>query len=1276
MYRLVVIALFSFVALISSSQSVPYQDQYIHQLGREKARATFYPYASVDEANKYNRNASSYYKSLNGKWRFLFCNDVSEVPSQFFLPSYNITSWSEIPVPSVWQRQGYDIPIYTNVIYPFPVKPPFIDRNNPTGLYRTSFILPKNWKDKRCILRFDGVESAFFIYVNGQKVGYSEDSFTASEFDITPYITQGNNILAVQVMRWSDGSYLEDQDFWRFSGIFRDVALIARNPIYIEDVFIHTSFDEAYQNANLFLNMNVLNKDIKPSKGLQLQFSLIDKNGTQVLLDDNLSITVDTASDQLITKTYEIQKPFQWSAETPNHYWAQINLMKGNKIIECIPLRIGFRETKIKNGNLLVNGKPILIKGTNRHEFDCITGRTITIESMEKDIQLMKEHNINAVRTSHYPNHPDFYDLCDQYGIYVMDEANVECHGLRHTLTSDTSWRHAFAFRGVNMVERDKNHACIFTWSLGNENGRGNNMFFQRDAMKIIDNTRPFHYEEMGADFDIIANMYPSLETVQKLHDDNPNHPVIICEYLHSMGNSVGSANDYWKLIRSNKRMQGAYVWDWVDQGLLEYDANGTAFWAYGGDFGDKPNDGSFCMNGLVFPDRKPKPALNEIKKVYQNFHVSAKDIENGKFEYYNENFFVNMDDYIVQWELTENNSPMRIQNLSMDLAPKQRKIFTLNFDTLDVKPGCEYFIHFRTILKNPQIWQIQGYTVAYDQFQLPHQTPSDKQKIPASKINLAENESQFVLSNSEFNMIFNRKTASISSLRYAGKEVFSKGPVVNFWRPPTENDLREDGYLNAKRLGLDSLQYHVRQCIWELSDAGEIIIIAHFDLLNKTKLNIAGVTMIYTVKPNGAILINTHILTNNEINELPKLGLQSELFNDLGTLQWFGRGPHETYPDRNTSGIIALHSFKSDEMFSNFGVPQENGNRSDVRWITLRRENQKGLIVASDKLFHFSCYHYKDSNIQNAGHLNKLYKTNHFTFNIDAEQKGLGSATCGPGTLPQYLVKAGLKSFSFYIAPLNQNQDAFQLASKLNYKTSYQLLPIPKIKTENDLFNKPQKITIDAGISGALISYMLNGNYFSDVPSPVTFIVNNTTSISAFSSKKSFVSSIPVFQKLYFVNAKQITINSKILTPYINYSPFVLMDGKLGNEGKSDLNWIGIEGDLDISIELSRVSHIKQINTRFKQMWWEKQVAPIEVEYMVSADGVNYLPAGKMFSPKDNNEKLLKVCVEEFTADVMKSGIKFVKIKAKNLKVWPEWSPNMKGSETYLFIDEIMLLE
>ncbi len=805
--------LFLLITSCVFGQNVPeWQNPSIIGINKLAAHSTFIPFQDEVTALTFNRNQSHFFQSLNGQWQFKLYENPLQVPDDFY--KANRLQWDSIEVPSNWQMKGFGTPYYVNMQHPFEANPPFVPTDkNETGCYRRTFTIPENWQDKEVILHFDGVQSAFYLWVNGEKVGYSQGSMTPAAFNISHYLDTktDTNTLAVEVIRWSDGSYLEDQDFWRLSGIYRDVYLYAVPKNHISDFHIQTFLDKNYQDAELQLDFKIKGK----------------ANGVIVKLYniENEIIVNDTILQNQFSKTYYISKPSKWTAETPNLYKITFQLLdeSGNPV-QVISNKIGFRTTEIKNGQFLLNGQPIYFKGVNRHEFDPFNGRTISEASMIEDIKLMKQYNFNAVRTSHYPNMPRWYELCDEYGLYVMDEANLESHYLwfyeGNSPVTQPEWKKAIVDRGTSMAERDKNHASILIWSLGNEAGMGENMTAMANAILKIDSSRPIHYESRElavplkesentlnllnfaksihdydntpSGFDFIANMYPYMDVMEGFTEADTLRPVLVCEYAHAMGNSTGNFKEYWDIFEKHPRMQGGFIWDWVDQGIAKYTEDSVLYYLYGGDFGESPSDSNFCINGLVFPDRSVKPGLQTVKKVQQNLKVKAVDLIQGKIEIQNTYYFINLNFLELQWELKEEGRLLLEGTVSdLNIEAQQSKIFDLPFILPKAKEGKEYWLNLSFRLKESTAWADKGLEIAWEQFQLPIEvdTASTSKNTNFPSMILKETNDVYSIEGKNFTLQFDKTKGLLSAWNFKGKELLLQGPKMNIWRAPTDND-------------------------------------------------------------------------------------------------------------------------------------------------------------------------------------------------------------------------------------------------------------------------------------------------------------------------------------------------------------------------------------------------------------------------------------------------------------------------------------------------------
>jgi beta-galactosidase len=1000
------------------------------------------PYPDIETALKADRTNSPFYRSLNGKWKFNWVNKPADRPLDFYKPDYDVSKWKLIPVPSNWQMHGYGIPIYLNSRHPFPPNPPHIPHNyNPVGSYRRQFTMPKDWKDRRIFLHFDGVKSAFYLWINGMKVGYSQDSMTPAEFDITKYLKSDKNTIAVEVYRWSDGSYLEDQDMWRLSGIYRNVYLFATPQVHIRDFFVQTDLDDNYTDATLKIRPRISNYTDQDVEGWTIEAQLYDPNKEPVL-NEPLTRTVssiinekypqrDTVKFALLEQ--KISNPMKWSDEFPNLYTLVMSLNDAEgKTIEAESCRVGFRKVEIKEGQLLVNGRSIKLFGVNRHEHDPDHGRAVPVSRMIQDIKLLKQNNINAVRTSHYPDDPTWYDLCDEYGIYLIDEANLESHDLKGYLSNVPGWHNAFVDRAIRMVERDKNHPSVIFWSLGNETGCGPNHAAMSAWIKDYDPTRPIHYEGAAGNpvdypyVDMISRMYARIpEIIRLATNPNDDRPMVLCEYAHAMGNSVGNLKEYWDAIRTHKRLIGGFIWDWVDQGLHKKNPEGQNFWAYGGDFGDNPNDGNFCCNGLVQPNRKPNPSLYEVKRVYQRIHVLPVDILAGKFHIYNEYDFLNLDFTDIKCELSADGRIIQRGTLpKLSLAPGAKRELQLNFTEPNFQPDTEYWIKILFTLAQDTSWAKRGYILAWDQFKIPFDVPQapviDSNTMPSLSLN--ETAQNITITGDDFEIMFETESGALESFVFNEKQLIASAPVPNFWRVPIDND---EGNNMPKRLGVwrnAGPDRTVNSVKAEQLRPQVVRITTEADMpvgTNSTYKNV------YTVYGTGDIIIDSNFAPHGDsLPKLPRFGMQMAVPARFNKLTWFGRGPYENYWDRKTGAALGLYAGNVNELIHRYVRPQENGNRSDVRWMALTDANSVGLVAVGMPTIDISAWPFTMQALEEAKHIHEPPPSETITVNLDYRQMGVGGDdSWGARTHPEYTLPAKPYHYRMRLMPYNRER-------------------------------------------------------------------------------------------------------------------------------------------------------------------------------------------------------------------------------------------------------------
>ncbi|MDZ7400133.1 MAG: DUF4981 domain-containing protein [candidate division KSB1 bacterium] len=1028
----------------SATEPNDWENPQITAINTEPPHCTLMPYENTIKAIEGNRFASKYFKSLNGNWKFHWVKTPDDRPRDFYKLDFDVSQWKEIPVPSNWQMQGYDIPIYLNIPYPFENNPPFIQKHfNPVGSYRTEFEIPADWKDRQVFIHFDGVESAFYLWINGEKVGFSKDSRTPAEFNITKYLRPGKNVLAAEVYRWSDGSYLECQDFWRLSGIYRNVYLFATPNVHIRDFEVKCDLDEKYQDALLHVTAKVWNYGKEACWKPEIEVTLLDANrqpvGADVLMKGN-SVYIPPGDESIMKMKAFVKNPLKWSAEIPNLYTVILTLKdKDGHILEIESCKFGFRKVEIKNGQLLVNGVPILIKGVNRHEHHPDTGHYITLESMIKDIQLMKQHNINTVRTCHYPNDPQWYELCDKYGIYLIDEANIESHGMGYdpdkTFANRPEWKKAHLDRIQRMVERDKNHPSVIIWSMGNEAGDGINFEAASDWIHHRDPSRPVHYEraQLRPHTDIYCPMYARIEHLVKYASQKQDRPLIMCEYAHAMGNSVGNLQDYWDVIEKYDHLQGASVWDWVDQGIRKKTKDGREFYAYGGDFGEEQTDRNFCCNGLVLPDRQITPKLLEVKKVYQYIKFKPIDLKNGKVEIINKYDFKDLSDVDIHWEILADGKPIDKGLLSNPrILPKESRIVTVDLSKIKPEPGVEYFLNFSARTTEAQPLVPAGYEIAYEQFQLPIEAKTvETTKTSPPKLTFSQSDQAIRVAGKDFQLVFDKTKGTISSFKFQGAELIMSGPEPNFWRAPTDNDFGNGMQKRCavwRYAGRDRTITDVQ--VEQISDS-EIKVSFNFDLKEAESNHRTS----YTVLGSGDVIVDNHFTPGKkELPELPRFGMTMSIPKGYDRVVWYGRGPHENYWDRKTSALVGIYRSTVRELFEPYISPQENGYRTDVRWVAFLNDKGNGLLAVGLPLICFSALHYTNEDLtqQSRGtmHPTDLKERDFVFLNLDYKQMGVGGDdSWGARPHPEYTLAAQEYSYRFRLTPVMKKDDLMEVS-------------------------------------------------------------------------------------------------------------------------------------------------------------------------------------------------------------------------------------------------------
>ncbi|MDO3628249.1 glycoside hydrolase family 2 TIM barrel-domain containing protein [Mucilaginibacter sp. BT774] len=1029
---------------ISIAQTPDWESEKIFGINKEPTHVTYTPYANLEQALRDVSESSPYYSSLDGYWKFRWVKQPSERPMEFYKTNFDDTKWKTIPVPCNMELQGYGIPIYTNITYPFKPNPPKVmgqvpadwtvsKEPNPLGSYRRNFDVPDNWTGREIFVHFNGVQSAFYIWINGQKVGFSENSMSPAEFNISKYVHPGKNLIAVEVYKYSAGSYLEDQDMFRFSGIFRSVFVYATPKVHVRDFFILSDLPDDFSSAKLSVKAAIKNdEDKRASPGL-LEVNVYTPDGrllnNKIFISQNIA-SVSAGSEQNYLLEGMVDRPLLWSAEKPNLYKVVLTLKdKSGAVQEVVTSEFGFRKVEIKDSRLFVNGKPVLLKGVNRHEVHPAYGKTVPLATMIRDIELMKQYNINTVRTCHYPDDPAWYKLCDEYGLYVIDEANLETHGMGDQLTKDPKWKPAYLDREVRLVERDKNHPSVIIWSMGNESWGGENFVAGRKAILAIDHSRPIHYEGQNEVADIESSMYPSVATLTEEGEKQSAKPFFMCEYAHAMGNAIGDLKEYWDVIESHKRLIGGCIWEWVDQGVnkpIPGDTAGRTFFAYGGDFGDQPNDSTFSVKGLVTSDRQVKPEMEEVKKVYQCVKIEPADIIKGKASITNKYSFINLAEFDLCWSLAEDGTTIQSGILpALNLPAAQSTAVTIPFTQPIIHPGAEYWLMVSLKLHEDNRWAKQGHVIAWGQMAVPFETvPSPKKTDSIPPLGVSENEKEISLNGKTFSIAFDKAVGTISSLTYGAQNIINSirdGPMFNLYRARMDNDrTKERGpYIEWSKAGYDNLNYKLVSLVFKQVSDNKAILTTVTNATTRSGFE-TNITITYIIYGNGFINVDATFKPGKNDLDIPRLGLRLFLDENLENVEWYGRGPHENYSDRKESAAFGQYQKTVSQMLEPYERPQGMGNREDVRWVKIANNVNSGLVILAKGKLNFTALHYTDQDLWKAHHLYQLKPRKETVLSLDYEQLGIGNASCGPTPLTQYYIPDRPATISFTIKPYN----------------------------------------------------------------------------------------------------------------------------------------------------------------------------------------------------------------------------------------------------------------
>lgn len=1232
---------------------------------------------------------------LNGDWKFHWVDSPAKAPADFYKADYDVSSWGTIKVPANWELNGYGTPIYVNVDNEFrPNEPPFAPTvDNPVGCYVHEFMVPDAWKERRVYLNFGAVKSAYYLWVNGQFVGFTEDAKTNADFDITGLVKPGMNKLAMKVYRFSNGSYFECQDFWRISGIERDVTLYSKPQVNVYDYEVHAGLDETYKNGTFAIEVSLFNGlPVMSYRGYQLAVSVYDGEAELLTLNKKLDDNEGKVSLKANQPLLNI-KP--WSAEHPNLYRLEIKILdKKNRVVEQLENHIGFRTVEIKDGKLLVNGQYVLIKGVNRHEHDPYTGHVISRESMERDIALMKQLNINTVRTCHYPDDPYWYELCDRYGFYVWDEANCESHAQGYgekSLAKDPQYKEMVWSRNRNMLERDKNHPSVIMWSMGNECGNGVNFEYTYDWLKQRDPSRPVTYERAIYDrnTDVIGLMYASKEYLQKFVDeglDKEGRPFIMVEYCHAMGNSMGGLQDYWDVIEANEQLQGGCIWDWVDQSFIVHDKDKDVDWlAVGGDFGHAygvGDDDAFCANGVVSSDRRPHHHAAEVEKVYQPIKFKAVDLKAGEFEVKNWNAFTAAAAYDCDYTIFSAEKELLREKFDLNLKPYESQRVNIQRLRIYGHPGEEFFVRFSVKLKEDWSFMPAGTEVAYDEFKL--DWPSAPLEPLVSEKAVQFSTANLTVFNDDFSVTFDQTSGQIASYLYKGEELLERNLKDNFWRAPALNDEVDSWALPRwKKSGLQHLTSKTGGLHIERLDNNKVSVTAAVEYYDdKEQLQIV-VNKLYLIDGEGNISITNRVEPMETVTSMPKVGMQFRVPLDYKYLGYFGKDT-ENYPDRSASGKMGLYEVNALELFEQHVVPQDNGNHSDTRWLALTSDKNKvGLFVRMQEPFNYSIYNYDDANLTAARRINQLNPTDFLTVNVDYKQAPIGTATCGPGVDEKYVLVNQVYEYTVLLRAFDKSQDPIELTRFQLLDADSIMLPMPEIKAtmagkeDFRMFNRPLTISMTCPDPDAEIHYTTDGSE-PTMKSPVyksSFIITKTTTVKAKAIKKGMVSSFVTLRQFNRLNIKNTTFVNPPAERYGKDADIALMDGKKGAPGDYQNDWLGFEGvDMEATIELAVPTDINTVKVGICHEPNDWVVWPKSVWVSFSKDGKEFTDWQMAELPVfDRPDKMKGFGRIEARARVNEKQAKFVRVKVENQGTLPEWHP-YAGQKAWIMVDEVTL--
>ncbi|MBJ8676991.1 beta-galactosidase subunit alpha [Citrobacter freundii] len=1002
-------------------------------------RAYFFSYDSVAQARSFARETSSLFQLLSGQWNFQFFEHPLQVPEAF--TSQFMNDWGSITVPGMWQMEGHGKLQYTDEGFPFPIDVPYVPTNNPTGAYQRIFTLSEGWQGKQTLIKFDGVETYFEIYVNGQYVGFSKGSRLTAEFDISAVVKTGDNLLCVRVMQWADSTYVEDQDMWWSAGIFRDVYLVGKQATHIQDFTVRTEFDDDYRDATLSCDIALENLASTPAIA-SLEYTLFD--GEKALHSD----VINTLKVDKQTQTafhFKVSAPQQWSAESPYLYHLVMTLKDASgNILEVVPQRVGFRDIKVRDGLFYINNRYVMLHGVNRHDNDHLKGRAVGMDRVEKDLLLMKQHNINSVRTAHYPNDPRFYELCDIYGLFVMAETDVESHGFANIgdisrITDDPLWENVYVERIVRHVHAQKNHPSIIIWSLGNESGYGCNIRAMYHAAKTLDDTRLIHYEEdRDAEVvDIISTMYTRVPLMNEFGEYPHPKPRIICEYAHAMGNGPGGLTEYQNVFYQHDCIQGHYVWEWCDHGIQAKDDDGNVWYNYGGDYGDYPNNYNFCLDGLIYSDQTPGPGLKEYKQVIAPVKVRAQDLARGELRVENKLWFTTLDDYTLHIEVRAEGDTLSVQQIKLrDVPPNSDALLQCALPELDAR---EAFLNVTVTKDSRTSYSEAGHHIATYQFPLKARTAA---AVPfslqnANPLTLEDSRQSCTVRGYNFHLTFSKLTGKPIAWNVNGEELITREPKINFFKPTIDNHKQEfEGLWQPNHLQI--MQEHLREFTLEQTD--DALLITSQTIIAPPVFDFGmRCTYRWRIAADGQLNVELSGQPYGEYRDIiPCIGFTMGINGDLGQVAYYGRGPGENYADSQQANIIDIWRSSVDDMFENYPFPQNNGNRQDVRWATLTNRHGNGLLVVPQRPVNLSAWRYTPENIFAAQHCNALQRSDDITLNLDHQLLGLGSNSWGSEVLDSWRVWFTSFSYGFTLLPVSGSESGAQTTANRAFGTGF----------------------------------------------------------------------------------------------------------------------------------------------------------------------------------------------------------------------------------------------